>query len=262
MNVPKNWDPSHYLQFQDLRLRPALDLLSRVPLADVQRLTDLGCGAGTVTPYICKLWQNAWVIGVDNSEEMLHRAEVLNPTLKVHWQQADIQDWSAPQPQDLIYSNAVLHWLDHHENLLPHLMDQLGPGGTLAVQMPNQFGEPSHVLMREVASKGPWAETLKPLLREAPVADMGDYYDWLKPLSETLDIWETTYAQVLDGDDPVLDWIGSTALKPLTEALDPEQRKMFVNALGQELMRAYPKREDGKTVFPFRRLFMVATRPA
>ncbi|MCW8914385.1 MAG: methyltransferase domain-containing protein [Magnetovibrio sp.] len=261
-SAPQNWDPGHYLKFQDLRLRPALDLLARVPLADIQRFTDLGCGAGTVTPYLCKLWQNAWAIGLDSSAEMLHRADACNPGLNVHWQQGDIADWSAPQPQDLIFSNAVLHWLDGHQNLFPQLMRQLAPGGVLAVQMPNQFAEPSHTLMREAAFDGPWAEVLKPLLREAPVARMGDYYDWLSPMAASVEIWETTYAQILDGEDAVLDWIGSTALKPLLEALDQSLRDEFKAVLAAKLRKAYPQRQDGSTLFPFRRMFMVAVVPA
>lgn len=258
---PQSWQPDHYLKFADLRVRPALDLLARVPLGNPARVTDLGCGAGNITPFLRERWPNAEINALDSSAEMLERARTQHRKIGVHWGQADVRDWVAGKPQDLIYSNAVLHWLDDHAALFPRLMGQLTPAGVLAVQMPNQFGEPSHALMREVAANGPWAATLKPLLRPQPVADMGAYYDGLRPLSENLDIWETTYAQVLDGEDAVLDWIGSTALKPLLEALDEDMRQAFRNVLATQLRRAYPQRTDGKTLFAFRRLFVVAQKP-
>jgi len=258
--APRHWEPGAYLKFEDLRLRPALDLLAQVPLERPARITDLGCGAGNVTPFLRERWPDANITALDGSAEMLARAKAEQMHLNVTWRQADIRSWAAPEPQDLIYSNAVLHWLDEHEDLFPRLMDELNSGGVLAVQMPNQFGEPSHTLMREVARRGPWAQTLAPVLREAPVVEPGVYYDWLSPLAAGLDIWETTYTQILDGEDAVLDWIASTALKPLLEALDGEMRTAYKDALAAELLGAYPKRTDGKTLFAFRRLFIVARK--
>ncbi|HEY9080645.1 methyltransferase domain-containing protein [Magnetovibrio sp.] len=257
---PQAWDPGTYLQFEDLRLRPALDLLARVGLEQAARITDLGCGAGNVTPFLRRRWPDAQITALDSSAEMLARAKADHVDLTVTWRQADVRTWAAGETQDLIYSNAVLHWLDDHENLFPRLMGELNPGGVLAVQMPDQFAQPSHVLMRQVAAEGPWAATLTPLLRPAPVAHPGAYYDWLRPHAASLDIWQTTYTQVLDGDDAVLNWISSTALKPLTEALDDEMRQAFTDALGAELRRAYPKRADGKTLFAFQRLFVVVAK--
>lgn len=257
---PAAWDPEQYLKFADLRLRPALDLLAQVHLEAPETITDLGCGAGNVTPFLRQRWPEASVTGVDSSPEMLARARAEQANLGVTWLEADVRSWAPPQQQGLIFSNAVLHWVDDHAALFPRLMGELVPGGVLAVQMPRQFAEPSHVLMREVARSGPWADTLTPLLRDAPLGDMASYYDALAPLSAHLNIWESTYAQVLEGDDAVLDWIGSTALKPLLEALAGDEKVAFRETLGARLQSAYPQRRDGKTVFAFRRLFVVAEK--
>jgi len=258
--APQAWEPGTYLNYADLRLRPALDLLAQVSLESPARITDLGCGAGSVTPFLRRRWPKAEITALDSSPEMLARAQAEHAGLDVVWRQADVRTWAASAPQDLIYSNAVLHWLDDHAQLFPRLMGELALGGVLAVQMPNQFCEPSHTLMREVARSGPWAEKLTPLLRDAPVASPETYYDWLSPHAPSLDIWQTTYTQVMDGDDAVLNWISSTALKPLLEALDDDQRPAFQDALAAELRDAYPKRADGKTLFAFRRLFVVAQK--
>jgi len=257
--APGAWEPGQYLKFADQRLRPALDLLARVPLETARRVTDLGCGAGTVTPYLAARFPGAAIEAVDGSAEMLAAARDAHAELAA-WVQGDIAAWRPHEAQDLIYSNAALQWLDGHVDLFPRLMGYIAPGGVLAVQMPDQFAEPSHALMREVAADGPWAETLVPLLRAAPVAAPAQYYDWLRPHCRSVDIWTTTYHQVLHGDDPVLDWISSTALKPLTEALDAARRAPFRDALAARLSRAYPKRADGATLFPFKRLFIVALK--
>lgn len=255
------WDPAHYLKYANQRIRPALDILACIPLEDARRVTDLGCGPGNVVEYLKARYPAAVIEGVDVSVEMLNAAKKTYGTF-AKWNQADIRTWQPDGPQDLIYSNAALQWVGAHEMLFPRFMGFVRPGGVLAVQMPNQFNEPSHVIMRAVAQDGPWAHRLKPLLREAPVAEPEQYYDWLKPQCDTVDIWQTAYNQVLDGHDPVLDWISSTALKPLCEALPADQREPFREALGAALREAYPKRQDGTTLFPFKRLFIVAVKAA
>lgn len=258
-SVPSQWDPDHYLKYADQRMRPALDLLARVQLSGAARITDLGCGPGNVTPYLSRRFPGADLQGVDSSAEMLSAAHATHGDL-ARWVPGDANDWCPDAGQDLIYSNAALQWVDDHAALFPRLMGLLVPGGVLAVQMPNQFNEPSHVLMRDVAENGPWAEALTPLLRPAPVAEPKHYYDWLAPHAQSVDIWQTVYIQVMHGDDPVLDWIASTALKPLLDGLDQDQASAYRDALAKRLRTAYPKRDDGATLFAFKRLFIVAVR--
>lgn len=250
------WDPAQYLKFADHRLRPAIDLLNRVALDEPGEVYDLGAGAGNVTRLIQERWPAAHVTGVDDSATMLAKAAATAPTIT--WQQADLAAWRPLRPADLIYSNAALHWLTGHERLFPALLAGLAPGGVLAVQMPRNFGAPSHTLISEAARGGPWRQTLEPLLRPAPVADPAFYYDVLTPSAAALDIWETEYLQVLEGADPVKEWTKGTWLKPLLDALVEPERGRFEARYAELVARAYPPRTDGRTLFPFRRLFIVA----
>ena len=253
-----SWEPERYLTFGDQRTRPARDLLARVPLGRPTRVADLGCGPGNSTALLAERCPEAEIIGVDNSPEMLAKARATG--VRAIWVEADIAGWAPDRPFDLIYSNAALHWLGDHLILLPRLMGQLCPAGALAVQMPRNFAAPSHVLLRETAASGPWADRLAGILDRGPVAPPERYYDLLAPLAQALDIWETEYLHVLEGDDPVLNWTRGTALRPLTQALDPEQFAAFEAAYAARLRAAYPRRADGRTLFPFRRLFIVAQR--
>jgi trans-aconitate 2-methyltransferase len=256
--LTSGWDPAKYLEFAGPRLRPAIDLLARVPLAAPAAVYDLGCGAGNVTKLLVERWPGAAVTGVDGSPAMLATARAAAPA--VTWQQADLGAWRPPRPADLLYSNAALHWLDGHERLFPRLMADLASGGVLAVQMPRNHGAPSHTEMVAAAAAGPWRERLAPHLRTRPVAEPSVYHDILAPHAARLDIWETEYLHVLEGENPVVEWTRGSALKPLLDALEEPHRSAFLAEYAMRIARAYPPRPSGRTLFPFRRLFFVATR--
>jgi trans-aconitate 2-methyltransferase len=253
------WDPAQYLKFAGPRLRPALELLQRIDVEAPATVYDLGAGAGNVTRLIAARWPSANITGVDSSAEMLAKAAAENPQIK--WRQADLGTWRPDKPADVIYSNAALHWLDDHDKLFPGVFSGLAPGGVLAVQIPRNFGARSHTSITETALDGPWRAKLEPLLRPAPVAEPEFYYDVLAPLAASLDMWETEYLQVLDGENPVKEWTKGTWLGPLLGALEEPQRSQFEAAYAARVAAAYPQRSDGKTLFPFRRLFLIATAP-
>jgi trans-aconitate 2-methyltransferase len=253
-----SWDPTQYLKFAQPRLRPAIDLLNRVQLEAPRQVYDLGCGAGNVTALLAARWPQAHLCGVDNSESML--AEAARSLPAVQWRQQSLDQWHADVPADLIYSNAALHWLGQHERLFPALLDSLRPGGVLAVQMPRNFAAPSHTLIGEVARDPRWRERLEPLLQTPPLAvqEPAFYYGLLQPQTLSLDIGESEYLQALSGEDPVKEWTKGTALVPYLQRLLPAQQVEFERQYAKRLRAAYPPRADGVTLFPFRRLFLVA----
>lgn len=257
------WDPELYLKFSDQRLRPALDLLDRVRVESPEAIYDLGCGSGNVTRIIAEKWPSAIVYGIDSSKEMLDQAAA-QPG-KVRWIDADIRAWAPADAADLLYSNATLHWVDGHDGLFPRLLGSLKPGGCLAVQMPLSWNAPSHRLMRETLANGGadgkalGTEHLRQTVARDWVAEPEFYYDLLARSARSVDIWETEYLQILKGPDPVLEWVKSTALRPILDGLDDHQRPIYLAEYARRLRSAYPMRQDGRTLYPFRRLFIVAT---
>lgn len=260
--VTTHWDPNQYLKFSDHRLRPAIELLDRIPLESPKVIFDLGCGAGNVTRIIADRWKSAQVYGLDKSRDMLQKAQ-LEPE-KIQWVEADIENWIPDEAPDLIYSNATLQWVKGHRELFPRLVGFLRPGGCLAVQMPLSWEVTSHRLMRETLADGGrrgsplGTEELRKTMARKWVEESEVYYDLLAGKAESLDIWETEYLQVLQGDDPVLEWVQGTALRPVLNGLADDKREIFLNEYSQRLRKAYPVRPDGCTIYPFRRLFIVA----
>jgi len=253
-----SWDPDQYLAYADLRLRPALDLLARVPVAAPATVVDLGCGTGNVTCVLADRWPAARITGVDGSPEMLAEARGTAPDIA--WIEADIETWQPQAPLNVLYSNAVLHWLDDHATLLPRLLGMVAKGGALAVQMPRNPDAAFQYLEGDVARGTPWWDTLAPHLRLDPVAEPGFYHDLLAPLCARVELWETTYLQVLTGENPVLEWVRGSRLRPLLAALDEGARSDYQAAYSQAVREAYPAAADGTTLFPFRRLFLIAVR--
>lgn len=251
------WNPQQYLKFSGHRLRPAVDLLMRVPDVSVRHAADLGAGAGNVTRLIKERWPDATVTGVEGSAEMVAAGQKAAP--EVEWQHQDLASWHPAQRYDLIYTNAALHWLPDHAKLFPALMDKVEPGGILAVQMPRNFEAPSHLLIAETALNGPWRSKVEHLVTP-PVREPGFYHSLLVPESETIDIWETEYLQVLQGDNPVKEWTKGTWLTRYLDVLKGEEAAAFEAAYSERVAKAYPLNAFGQTLFPFRRLFIVAQR--
>ncbi|MFE3828926.1 trans-aconitate 2-methyltransferase [Streptomyces sp. NPDC059092] len=265
------WDPSQYLRHAGHRTRPFLDLLARIPdLPGVPgaapRIADLGCGAGNVTALLADRWPTARITGFDNSPEMLARAteEYGGPTPgggTLDFRPGDAAHWTPAEPYDLIVSNAALQWVPNHQDSFTAWTDALTPGGAFAFQVPGNFTAPSHTLLAELCATPRWRDRLN--ARSVGVLTPGDYLTRLMDLGCETDVWETTYLQLLPGEDPVLDWVKGTALRPVLTALadDPAAAEEFTTAYRDLLRTAYPKGPHG-TVFPFRRLFAVARKGA
>ncbi|MFI9152773.1 trans-aconitate 2-methyltransferase [Streptomyces sp. NPDC053367] len=258
--TPPTWDPAQYLRHAGHRARPFADLLARVPdLPSARpRIADLGCGPGNVTALLAGRWPTARITGYDNSTEMLDRAHVEHAGENLDFAHADVRTWLPAEPHDLIISNATLQWVPGHADRFPDWIAGLRDGGTLAFQVPGNFDAPSHRLMRDLADRHGLAGTLR---HQDAVLTPAAYLSRLADLGCAVDAWETTYLHVLQGQDPVLDWVKGTGLRPILTALadDPETRDAFLNDYRQALREAYPATPHG-TPFPFRRVFVVARK--
>ena len=251
------WDERQYAMFLDARTRPARELLARVPLAAVQRAIDLGCGPGNSTELLRERWPAARITGVDSSPQMLKSARAALPD--VGWIESDLRAYRPEAPVDVIFANAVFHWLPDHQQLLAALLEQLRPGGALAFQMPYNAEEPSHRAMRELP--GPWLPRLRRVRPEAPVGTPQFYYDSLAPRAATVDIWQTRYEHVMPDADAIVEWVKGTGLRPYLEALAESEREAYLAAYRDAIANAYPARSDGRRLFSFPRLFVVALKP-
>lgn len=254
------WDPTQYAKYADHRSRPFFELTARVDAAAPRLVYDLGCGPGDLTATLAERWPSARIVGVDNDPAMLARA-ARHAGDRVSFQDGDLAGFLPPPDADVVVSNAAYQWVDAHVDLLGTIAGRLPAGGWLAVQVPGNYSAPSHVTIRELIAEPRWQERTGGLrLRADPVLDAAGYGDVLAGAGLAIDTWETTYNQVLlPGDDPVLEWVKGTALRPVLDVLDERAQRELLDALRPRLRAAYPPSVAG-TVFPFRRIFAVGHR--
>ncbi|WP_424190494.1 trans-aconitate 2-methyltransferase [Actinokineospora sp. G85] len=250
------WDPAKYLDFGDHRGRPFHDLLDRIGAEAPRAVIDLGCGPGNLTETLAHRWPDATLTALDSSAEMVAAARERGLSARL----CPVQKWKPGQDTDVVVSNAVLQWVPEHRELLPAWAAQLPAKAWIAVQVPGNFGAPSHALVRDLVAEPEWRDRLEPvrLREEDTVLDPAGYADLMTAAGCDVDAWETTYLQRLTGQDPVLEWITGTALRPIRAALPDADWTAFRAALAPRLASAYPRRPDGSTWFPFRRVFFVA----
>lgn len=253
------WSPQHYLRFADERARPARDLLAQVPLSAPALVYDLGCGPGNSTALLAEAYPDAEIVGVDNSEEMLAEARRSLPGRTFVF--GDLARWMPDDTPDLLFSNATFHWIPEHAAVMTKLMASLPKGGVLALQMPDNLEEPSHRLMRDTAAAGPWSLKLAGAGRARSVLHSPQTYtDLLRPFGSRVDVWHTTYYHPLEGAPAIVDFLGSTALRPYLGPLDEEERARFLAEYTARIAAAYPVGPGGNVLPRFPRLFIVAVR--
>jgi trans-aconitate 2-methyltransferase len=252
------WDPTQYEKFKRERSQPFFDLLAQLDGISPKTIVDLGCGTGELTAELAKEWRDGKVIGIDSSPEMISKSAAF-ATANLSFQQGSMEEWQPSQPVDLLFSNAAYHWLRNHEEQIVRLAKLVAPGGTFAFHAPNQFAEPSHTIIQQVRNSPEWKPLIGSERSDGYVAKPEWYLRALTELGYKPRVWESIYYQTLQGDGAALEWVKGTALRPLLAKLPTDQQERFLAQCRPLFAKAYPK-TDGGTLFPYRRLFVVAKR--
>ncbi|WP_337059503.1 trans-aconitate 2-methyltransferase [Kineococcus sp. G2] len=251
------WDAQQYARFSGPRSRPFHELLARVAAEAPGEVVDVGCGSGELTATLARRWPGARVRGLDPSPQMLAKAP---RDAGVTFSPGTAEEFDATGV-DVVVGNAVLQWVPGHRDLLRRWARQLPAGGWLAFQVPSNFDAPSHRLMRELAGAPRWRGHLEGVLRGAESVDSPTgYLEVLAGAGLEADVWRTEYLHVLTGEDPVLEWVRGTGLRPVLAALPQDAAEEFTEQYARLLREAYPPRPWG-TPFPFLRTFAVARKP-
>lgn len=254
-----HWDSKHYLKFEDERTRPASDLVARIALERPRAIVDLGCGPGNSTAVLRARWPDADITGLDNSSDMLDAARKAHPETK--WMLGDAAKWSSSTPIDLVFSNAALQWVSDHRTLMPHLLLQVAADGALAFQIPSATFAAVRTHIHELSKEPAWKQRMTRARAALTMEEPGFYYDCLVPHASRLDIWETEYHHIMPSPKAIIDWMSSTGLRPFMAALDDHaERQRFLHSLQERVDASYAPQSDGKVLFPFRRLFVIAYR--
>jgi trans-aconitate 2-methyltransferase len=259
------WSADQYLKFGDERTQPCRDLATRISVPDARRVIDLGCGPGNSTAVLATRWPDAKITGFDSSSAMIDTARKAEPARD--WVNGDIVEWAKDRSGerfDVVFANASLQWIPDHAANFPLLLARVSPGGAFAAQMPGNHEAPIHQLMRDIAASERWRKWFpNGKIREWFSSNLAHYYDMLAQHASRLDIWETTYLHIVSGAEDIAEWYKGSGLRPYLDQIDSEpERERFVKEWLEAIRPLYPARSNGRVLFPFRRLFMIAYREA
>ncbi|MBU3157335.1 methyltransferase domain-containing protein [Clostridium estertheticum] len=253
-----DWNSVQYLKFENERTQPAIDLVNRIFIGDPKRIIDIGCGPGNSTQVLAQRFPNAYILGVDNSSNMIETAKRDYPNLD--FKTCDVsKDLSMfGNDFDVVFSNACIQWIPKHNELLKNMMVLLKIDGILAVQTPMNYQEPIHKIIAEVSINKKWkSEFSSP--RIFYNLTQSQYFDLLSEISSEFSMWETIYCHKLKSHKDIMEWYRDTGLRPYLNVLSDEKKKAFEQDVFDRVVEEYPIQKNGNIIFRFPRFFFIAT---
>lgn len=207
---------------------------------------------------LARRWPDAEVLGIDSSSEMLAKARSMSELpANLHFEQMDIAAWMPESGVEVIVSNAALQWVPESEALMLQWFASMDDGSWFAMQVPHSAQLPSHVLLNRLVRSDRWRDVLGEGIRAGgTVAPPAEYLELMLASGMEAQVWETEYLHVLNGEDPVLDWVRGTSLRPVIAKLSTDDAEIFEQQYSALLREAYPRSAFG-TLYPFKRIFAV-----
>lgn len=254
-----DWNSNQYLKFVNERTHPAVDLINRIEFVNPYKIIDIGCGPGNSTNALVSRFTDAYVLGIDYSLNMVKKAKSNYPDVDFKLFDASGDLSALGSDFDIVFSNACIQWLPNHSALLNNMFGLLKNGGILAVQLPDNFDQPIHKIITEVAARNEWSPKFN-LPRVFYNLKPEEYYDIISGISENFSIWRTEYFHTMKSCGDIIEWYRSTGLKPYLDVLSESEKAAFENDVFLEVEKAYPIRKNGCVIFKFPRLFFTAEK--
>lgn len=254
-----NWSSSTYLKFAKERTQPSIDLAMRLQSMKAERIIDIGCGPGNSTAVLRRFFPEAYILGIDNSQDMIQRASCDYHDMEFACLDAANDLNTMSDRFDIVFSNACIQWIPNHKKLLKEMFGLLKKDGVLAVQIPINYNEPIHQIINELVNSLKWSQKFdspRIFYNLTP----SEYHDVLSELSNDFTMWETTYYHRLPSYESIMEWYKGTGLRPYLEVLDPLDQAAFEAEVFEMIKQRYSMQSNHEIIFKFPRLFFTATK--
>ena len=253
------WNSKQYLKFEIERTQPAIDLANRITVRSPKKIVDIGCGPGNSTAVLKKIFNASYVLGVDNSQNMIDAAKEKHCDIDFKLYNASRNLSTLGNDFDIVFSNACIQWVPNHQKLIPEMLNLLKSSGMLLVQTPMNEASPIQLVLAEMIKSEKWIKKF-PNPRKSFNLSPGEYFDLLNSCATEFSMWETDYYHTLDSHQAIIDWCKSTALRPFLNCLTDDKKIEFEREIHEKILPLYPTQVNGSVIFKFKRFFFTAIK--
>jgi trans-aconitate 2-methyltransferase len=135
---PDFWDANTYDNISNIQENWANTIIKKREWTGKENLLDAGCGSGRVTKILSEKITDGNIYAIDNDPNMIKKAKETLKDFKnikvIESDLLDIRTLNIPIKFDVIFSNAVLHWVLDHHKVFERFYDLLNPEGQLLIQ--------------------------------------------------------------------------------------------------------------------------------
>jgi trans-aconitate methyltransferase len=239
-----NWNAKDYENNSQAQQKWARELIPHLNLTGTEHILDLGCGDGKVTAELASLVSGGSVVGVDNSRQMIELAKEKYPQnqyFNLSFQVMDASHLTFTDSFDVVFSNAVLHWVKNHQPVVEGLYKSLRLGGKILLRMGGK-GDAEGItsVMNSVRGATKWAQYFTDF--ELPFTFLGvdDYHKLLKQAGFSIIRVELIPKDMThEGKSGLEGWIRTTWL-PYTQRIPEEKREIFIEEVAVKYLAKVP----------------------
>lgn len=245
-----HWNADDYRQNSAAQQQWAQELIAKLNLIGNETVLDVGCGDGKVTAEIASHLSRGQVIGVDNSDAMIALANREYPESSfpnLRFQQMDARELSFDGQFDVVFSNAVLHWIHDHSPVLSGMFQSLKPGGKILLQMGAQHGIRAFMdALDQVLTLPQWSGYFTGFPCPYGFKSIADYQTLLPAIGFEIKRLELIEKHVVHRNNEALKgWVRTTWI-PYTERVPENQRADFIDAIADQYLESNPADEVGR----------------
>ncbi len=258
------WNPQDYARNSAAQQGWASALIARLNLKGSEAILDVGCGDGKITAELAKAASEGFVLGVDNNAAFVDYAQAQYPSpvwSNLRFEPMDARHLNYHRKFDLIFSNAVLHWVDDHPAFLVGCASLLKPGGKLIMSCGGTGNAADMVAVLEQRIRLPqwagyYADFTFPYFFYAPT----DYARWLPQAGLQPTRVELVKKDMIhQGRDDLAGWIRTTWM-PYTHRVPEDLRERFVRECVMAYLSKCPLDASGQSHVRMVRLEVEACR--
>ncbi|WGS84054.1 class I SAM-dependent methyltransferase [Methylomonas sp. UP202] len=259
------WNAEDYRQNSSAQQQWAQELIAKLNLTGTETVLDVGCGDGKVTAEIASHLPHGQVIGIDNSEAMIALAKREYPANRyanLLFQRMDARELKFSGRFDVVFSNAVLHWIDDHIPVIAGMYQSLKPGGRVLLQMGARNGMSEFMAaLEQVLTLPQWRDYFAGFSCPYGFKSVEDYQTWLPAAGFAIKRLELIEKHAVHSDaEAFKGWIRTTWL-PYTEQVPQAKRIQLIEAIATQYLASNPTDANGRVSVLMVRLEVEAEKP-